>query len=87
MPDRKKKDIIAGTSLGKIKNKVKQKNITCGVRGVSQHSGNDKWVANINFQRKRIYLGLFDEFEDGIEAWKKPEEIYFQPVIEKHKNE
>jgi hypothetical protein len=45
----------------------------------------NKWVANISFQGKRIYLGLFDELEEAIEVRKKAEEIYFKPVIEKYK--
>lgn len=87
MPERKKKDIVDGTSLGKIQSKVNPKNNTSGHKGVSRHSKLNKWVANISFQGERIYLGLFDELEDAIEARKKAEEIYFKPIIEKYKNE
>lgn len=85
MPNRRKKDLIEKTSLGKIKSSNNQKNNTSGYKGVSRHSQLDKWVANINFNGKRIYLGLFDDLEKAIEARKKAEEIYFKPIIEKYK--
>lgn len=85
MPDRKRKDIVDGTSLGKIQSKGIQKNNTSGYKGVSRHSQLDKWVANISFQGKRIHLGLFDDLDDAIGARKKAEEIYFKPIIEKYK--
>ncbi|WP_414150297.1 hypothetical protein ACIZ62_12795 [Acetobacterium carbinolicum] len=84
MPDRKKKDIVEGTSLGKIRSKNNQQNNTSGHKGVSKHSQMDKWVANISFQGERIYLGLFDDLNDAIEARKKAEKIYFQPMIKKY---
>lgn len=84
MPERRKKDIVDGTSLGKIKSTNIQRNNTSGHKGVSKHSQMDKWVANISFQGERIYLGLFDDLNDAIEARKKAEKIYFQPVIKKY---
>lgn len=85
MPNRRKKDLIEKTSLGKIKSTNNQKNNTSGYKGVSRHSQLEKWVANISFNEKRIYLGLFDDLEKAIEARKKAEEIYFKPIIEKYK--
>jgi hypothetical protein len=85
MPDRKQKDVVDGTSLGRIQSSVISKNNTSGHKGVSKHSQLDKWVANIGFQGKRIHLGLFDNLEDAIEARKKAEEVYYKPVIEKYK--
>lgn len=85
MPDKRKKDLVEGTSLGKIKSNIIPQNNTSGYRGVSRHSKLDKWVANISFNGKRIYLGLFDDTDDAIKARKKAEEIYFKPIIEKYK--
>lgn len=84
MPERRKKDNVEGTSLGRIQSKSIPINNTSGYKGVSRHSQLDKWVATISFQGKRIYLGLFDELDEAIEAREKAEEFYFLPVIKKY---
>ena len=83
--ERRKKDIVEGTSLGRIQSSVISKKNTSGYKGVTRHSRLDKWVANIDFQGKRIYLSLFDDLDDAIDTRKKAEEIYYKPVIEKYK--
>ena len=40
------------------------------LKGVTWHSRNKKWAAQIGFQRKMIHLGYFDCQEDAHEAYK-----------------
>lgn len=85
MPNRRKNDLVEKTSLSKIKSSNKQKNNTSGHKGVSRYSQLDKWVSNISINGKRVYLGLFDDLEEAINARKTAEEFYFKPIIEKYK--
>jgi hypothetical protein len=85
MPNRRKKDIVEKTSLGKIKSTNNQKNNTSGHKGVSRHSRGDKWVAYLSLNGKRIYLGIYDDLGEAIIVRKKAEEIYYKPIIEKYK--
>jgi hypothetical protein len=49
-------------------------NNTSGVIGVS--FGNNKWIANIGYNGKKIYLGSFENIEDAIEIRKQAEIEY-----------
>lgn len=53
-------------------------NNTSGVKGVSWHKRDSKWQASICVNRKSIYLGCFDKFEDAIKARKDAENKYFK---------
>lgn len=48
-----------------------------GVTGVHFNTRNEKWVAQIGFNRKRIYLGEFDNFDNAVKARKEAEIKYF----------
>lgn len=52
----------------------KVSNNTSGRIGVYWYKRKDKWSAEITFQKKRYFLGYFDEFEDACEARKVAEE-------------
>lgn len=52
-------------------------NNTSGVAGVNWHKASSKWMARIKSNYKTIYLGLYDNFEDAVEARKIAEEKYF----------
>lgn len=41
---------------------------TSGVKGVYKPVGYDKWIAQINYEGKRVYLGSYDTIEDATEA-------------------
>lgn len=57
-------------------NKQKQSNNTSGCPGVwLRKSG--KWEASIRCNKKRIYLGVFDDYNDAVKARKAAEEEYF----------
>ena len=52
-----------------------------GYIGITQHK-NGKYVASIRFRKKLIYLGIFENIEDAIEARKQAEDKYFKPYLE-----
>lgn len=84
MPGRRANDLVDGTALGKIKsNKIPANNVS-GHKGVSWNSKEKKWIVNITFKRKRIYLGIYADLEEAIRIGKEAEENYFSPVIEKY---
>ena len=58
-------------------NKGLQKNNNSGVTGVSWHKRDNIWEARITLNKKQIYLGRFENFEDAIKARKEAEEKYF----------
>jgi hypothetical protein len=49
---------------------------TSGARGVYYHKQREKWSAMITVKRKQIYLGIFDDKEEAIEAYRTAKEIY-----------
>lgn len=55
-------------------NSIQRKNKT-GAKGVSKNG--KRWVASIQINKKRIYLGIFKNFDDAVKARKEAEEKYF----------
>ncbi len=50
-------------------NVPKRKNTTSHFMGVSLTNGRKRWVANIDYHKKRICLGRFDNEEDAAKAY------------------
>lgn len=80
-----KKDIVENTSLNIISREDPISTNTSGVTGVSWDKSRNKCLAQIVFQGKKYHLGRFDKKEDAVEARKKAEEKYFQPIIDKYR--
>lgn len=59
-------------------NKGLMRNNTSGVTGVSWHKQHQKWYAYIQIDHKRIYLGLFDNFDSAVKARLNAEKQYFK---------
>ncbi|MEG0285037.1 MAG: hypothetical protein RR494_02655 [Vagococcus sp.] len=79
---------VEGTNLTRIKlDKPLLRNNTTGVTGVIKHKKSGKWLAQIQFKGKDVYLGIYSEKRDAINARKKAEEKYFKPILEKYNNE
>lgn len=53
-----------------------------GCKGVSWRKDSNNWRAHISIGREYISLGSFDKLEDAIEARKKAEREYFDPLFE-----
>ncbi|HHX62134.1 MAG TPA: AP2 domain-containing protein [Epulopiscium sp.] len=72
------------TMLCSLKERKMMSNNTTGVNGVSWCNTYRKYVANIRFQKKLIFLGRYNRLEDATEARKEAEEKYFHPILEKY---
>ena len=65
------------TSKENLQNSKIPINNTSGIKGVSWHKNNNKWVARIRIDGKRVHIGSFDNIEDAIKArQEKAKEIY-----------
>ena len=58
-------------------NKVLLNTNSSGVTGVGYRKSYETWRARITVNKKNIYLGDFDKFEDAVKARKQAEEKYF----------
>lgn len=45
-------------------------------KGYSWHKGAKKWMAQISFNKKTMYIGLFDKEEEAHEAYLNAKKIY-----------
>ena len=63
-------------------NKGMNSNNTSGYTGVKFRKDIGKWSARIMFNYKDIALGCYDTKEEAIEARKRGEEKYFQPLLQ-----
>jgi HNH endonuclease len=58
-------------------NSRKHKDGSSGFRGVTWHCGNKKWQASVQFQKKRVYVGNFDDKKKAALAYnKKAKELH-----------
>ena len=76
--DNRKKYLRIGTISDNNVNRTRARNSTSGVTGVCFHKGTQKWTAYIRKDGKRIYLGVFSNFDDAVKARKQAEEKYFK---------
>ena len=53
------------------------KDNTSGYSGVTYHKKAKKWAASIMYNRKQIYLGVFENILDAVQARKQAEATYF----------
>lgn len=68
-----KKIYIEGTKVNALNRKTLNKNNTSGVTGITLHPSK-KWMAQICFKSKSVYLGLYENKDDAIKARKDAEE-------------
>lgn len=78
-------NFVENTSISQLQ--ATFKNNTSGKKGVCWDKNKHIWKAYINFQRKRINLGSFDNIDDAIKAREDAEEQYFQPILDKYKKD
>ena len=75
-----------GSSLSSVKSRMGgkvNKNSQTGVNGVVKRP-NGRYFAYINFRRKQIYLGLYDDLDDAIAARKKAETAIYGEYLDQH---
>lgn len=73
--DNRKSNLRVVTQSENGSNSKLSVNNTSGVAGVTKH--NNKWVSYIRYKTENIYLGIYENFDDAVEARKKAEEKYF----------
>lgn len=67
---------LAGKSLNALNSKKRHDN-TSGCRGVSWKKDKNKYLAYINKDGKRVFIGYYDNFDEAVIARKKKEqELY-----------
>jgi len=64
------------TNTENLRNRGAQKNNTSGYKGVHWNKDNKNWVAQIQVNRKIIYLGSFANINDAAKAYNKAAEKY-----------
>lgn len=75
--DNQKENLRICTHQNNIMNSKLSKNNKSGVTGVMFDSSINKWISQITFDFKTIYLGSFDDFDNAVKARKEAEEKYF----------
>ena len=58
-------------------NQRARKDNTSGVRGVKWNGARRKWEVNISVNKKQLYIGLFEDFDEAVEARKSAELKYW----------
>ena len=59
-----------------VRNKSRYKSNTSGMTGVSWRKNRAKWCVQITFEKKKIYGGMFDDFEEACARRKQLEAEY-----------
>lgn len=54
-----------------------RRNNTSGTIGVGWHKGRGKWQASIKLWGKLVYLGIFDDFEEAVDARRRAEVMFW----------
>jgi len=62
-------------------NVAAKKNNTSGIKGVYFNKKQQKWIARIGFNYKKINLGSFEKIEDAALAYKNAEKKYHQSEV------
>lgn len=75
--DNRKQNLRIATRSQNIINVGLKANNISGCTGVVLNKKLNKWVARITVNGTKIYLGLFDKFDDAVDARKAAEEKYF----------
>ena len=78
-------DAIEGTLLSiLVASKEPRADNSSGHTGVCYDKRRGSWMAYIDFQKKRIYLGVFKEKEDAIRTRKEAEARLHDPIIQEN---
>lgn len=76
--DCRKSNLRIGNRSQNGYNRRAYKNNKTGVVGVRYNKDRDKYTSYITVNKKRIYLGNFENFDDAVKARKDAEEKYFR---------
>ena len=68
---------VDGTNVEMIRSQTVRSNNSSGVTGVYWVKRQQRWAASLCFKGERYHLGLFERFDDAVEARKEAEQKYF----------
>ncbi|MDQ5983898.1 MAG: hypothetical protein RUMPE_01341 [Eubacteriales bacterium SKADARSKE-1] len=75
-------DCVDGTRLNSLKSEKAHSN--SGVKGIYFNKRNQRYHAQLMFQRKQHHLGYYGNIEDAKKARQEAEDQYFKPILEKY---
>lgn len=75
--DNRKSQLRKGNDALNSYNRETPLNNTSGCKGVCWRKKHLKWEAYITYNKKWVYLGMYQEYEDAVAARKAAEEKYF----------
>jgi hypothetical protein len=75
--DNRKSELRIVTGTQNNMNRSIQSNNTSGVTGIYWDKSKQRWCSEIMVNRKKIYLGVYKDFNKAIQARKEAEEKYF----------
>ena len=75
--DNRKENLRIATRSQNNTNVGLRKNNTSGTSGICFKKEFNKWCARISYNKKRIHLGYFENYNDAVKARKEAEEKYF----------
>ena len=84
---RKTNVYVGGTQIAKMVNPKPTSSNSSGARGVVWLKNARKWRAMLTFRGEHHYLGLFDTFDEAVEARQNAEKTYFSQFIEEMKKD
>lgn len=75
--DNRKRSLRIGTQSNNMMNTSMRIDNTSGITGVYQDKRNGRWISEIHYKNKKIFLGSFENKDDAIATRRKAEEYYF----------
>ena len=75
--DNRKSQLRIVTGTQNNMNRSTQSNNTSGITGVYWNKSKQRWYSEIMINKKKIYLGIYKDFDDAVKARKEAEEKYF----------
>jgi hypothetical protein len=73
---------VENTVIEKLESKKPTARNKSGVRGVCYRARDQKWLATIGFQKRKIDLGLFDAVAEAARARRRAEEEIYEPFLQ-----
>lgn len=80
--NRKSQLRIVTNQQNQFNSNLRQDNTT-GVSGVYWHKNKHKWESLIGYNKKIIYLGMYDDFDEAVKVRKEAEKLYYK----EHRNQ
>jgi hypothetical protein len=75
--DNQRRNLRPATNGQNRANSTRNKNNRSGYKGVHLKKGFNKWIAQINVNGRKVYLGQFDKPQQAHEAYKRAAKFHF----------